>query len=71
MLFRSQNEILVKHAEWVQTFLPKYDALTKENVMHILEQEVGSVFVNVLEDAGVFKCTEEGRRAFRKFISEL
>ena len=66
-----QNEILVKHAEWVQTFLPKYDALTKENVMHILEQEVGSVFVNVLEDAGVFKCTEEGRRAFRKFISEL
>ena len=66
-----QNETLVKHAEWVETFLPKYDAITKENVMHILEQEVGRVFVHVLEDAGVFKCTEEGRAAFKKFISEL
>ena len=66
-----QNEVLAKHAEWVQSFLPKYEKITAENVMHILEQEVGSVFVHVLEDAGVFKCTEEGRRAFAKFIAEL
>lgn len=42
--------------------------ITTENVMDILEKEIGIVFTHVLEDAGVFKCTEEGRKAFRKFI---
>ena len=44
---------------------------TEENVMDILKEEVGIVFTHVLEDAGVFKCTEEGRSAFRKFIAVL
>ena len=39
--------------------------------MHILEQEVGKVFCQVLEDAGVYKCTEEGLKAFRRFIDTL
>lgn len=67
----SSNEKIEKHAQWVETFKEKYDAITKENVMGILEKEVGIVFTNVLEDAGVFKCTEEGRKAFRRFIHTL
>ena len=39
--------------------------------MGILEQEIGKVFVGVLEDAGVFKCTAEGREAFRRFVDSL
>ena len=39
--------------------------------MDILQEEVGQVFVRVLEDAGVYKCTEEGRKAFAKFIETL
>ena len=39
--------------------------------MHILEQEVGKVFCQVLEDAGVYKYTDEGLEAFRRFISVL
>ena len=65
------NEEIEKHADWVETFIGKYDAITEENVMSILEKEVGIVFTHVLEDAGVFKCTEEGREHFRKFISIL
>lgn len=65
------NEKIEKHAQWVDEFVKKYDVITAENVMGILEQEVGSVFVSVLEDAGVFKCTEEGREAFRRFIATL
>ena len=42
-----------------------------ENVMDILKEEVGKVFVGVLEDAGVYKCTEEGRSAFAKFMETL
>lgn len=65
------NEELVKHADWVDGFLPKYDSITKENVMDILKEEVGIVFTHVLEDAGVYKCTEEGRKSFMKFIETL
>ena len=65
------NEKIEKHADWVDTFIGKYDAITSENVMAILEKEVGIVFTHVLEDAGVFKCTPEGREAFKRFIATL
>ena len=65
------HEQIEKHADWVDRFLPQYDAITAETVMGILEQEVGKVFVSVLEDAGVFKCTPEGREAFERFINTL
>ena len=60
-----------KHAAWVQEFLPKYDNINAENITEILQKEVGIVFTHVLEDAGVYKCTEEGRDAFMRFISIL
>ena len=65
------NEKIVKHADWTDSFLPKYDSITKDNVMDILKEETGIVFTHVLEDAGVYKCTEEGRRAFMRFIETL
>jgi UDPglucose--hexose-1-phosphate uridylyltransferase len=55
----------------VEAFLPKYGKLTEENVMEILQNEVGNTFVHVLEDAGVYKCTEQGREAFQRFIDTL
>lgn len=67
----ASNEALAKHADWVAGFLPKYDSITEENADSILRQEIGHVFVKVLEDAGVYKCTEEGRAAFLKFIGTL
>ena len=65
------NEQIAKHADWVDEFLPSYADINEENIMHILEQEVGKVFCQVLEDAGVYKCTEEGLKAFRRFIDTL
>lgn len=65
------DERIEKHADWVSEFRGNYGTFTEENVMGILEQEVGKVFVSVLEDAGVYKCTEEGREAFRRFIAIL
>ncbi len=65
------DEELSKHADWVEEFLPKYDSVTEENLEGILEQEVGLVFEQVLEDAGVYKCTPEGREAFERFIKTL
>lgn len=65
------NEMIEKHADWADGFIGKHDTITAENVMGILEQEIGEVFVTVLEDAGVFKCTTEGREAFKRFVSVL
>ena len=67
----SSNEKIEKHADWVAEFLPKYEHLDKENIQDVLRKEVGNVFVHVLEDAGVYKCTPEGRTAFMKFIDRL
>ena len=65
------DEELAKHADWVEEFLPKYTDITKENIMDILHEEIGQVFNQVLEDAGVYKQTEEGRAAFERFIGSL
>lgn len=67
----AENEMLEKHADWVKEFLPKYRDINEKNVMDILQEEVGQVFVKVLEDAGVYKCTPEGRAAFKKFLATL
>ncbi|MBR3606959.1 MAG: UDP-glucose--hexose-1-phosphate uridylyltransferase [Lachnospiraceae bacterium] len=66
-----KRESLEKHADWVEEFLPKYDAYTEENIMDILREEIGIVFSKVLEDAGVYKRNEEGQKAFLRFISSL
>lgn len=65
------NEVLEKHADWAYEFLPKYEKITEENVMEILQEEIGQVFAQVLADAGVYKLTEEGEAAFGRFLKAL
>lgn len=60
-----------KHFEWVNEWISNYATINEENVMDILKKETGNVFVKVLEDSGVYKCTPEGREAFKRFIKKL
>ena len=62
---------LAKHADWVNEFMPKYDKIDESNIDSIIETEIGLVFMEVLEDAGVYKRTPEGQAAFDRFIQEL
>ena len=66
-----ENETLEKHADWVDEFLPNYTDITADNIMGILQDEIGKVFVQVLEDAGVYKCTPDGVDAFMRFVNTL
>lgn len=67
-----KNEVLEKHADWVDEFMPKYEGkVTKENVMGIIQNEVGIVFGKVLEHAGVYKRDAKGQEAFERFIKTL
>ncbi|MBP3304680.1 MAG: galactose-1-phosphate uridylyltransferase, partial [Oscillospiraceae bacterium] len=64
------DAVLAKHADWVDALKGQY-VFTAENTMDILLQETGKVFAAVLEDAGVYKNTPEGRKAFCKFVEAV
>ena len=64
------DETLGKHAPWVEELKKRY-TFTEENAMDILMQETGKVFAGVLEDAGVYKNTPEGRAAFLRFVEKV
>lgn len=66
-----EDEILEKHADWVEEFLPKYEDVNAENIHGIIQKEIGLVFMQVLEDAGVYKRTKEGQDGFDRFIERL
>ena len=66
-----KDEMLEKHADWVDEFLPKYNDVNKDNIMDILQKEIGYVFMKVLEDSGVYKRTAEGQAAFDRFVAGL
>lgn len=51
--------------------MPKYGKIDADNIDGIIEKEIGLVFMEVLEDAGVYKRTEEGQKAFDRFIGSL
>lgn len=67
----AENERISAHKAWVDEILANRGALNLENIDSVLEEEVGKVFCGVLEDAGVFKRTEDGRKYFDKFIATL
>lgn len=62
---------LEKHADWVEEFSAKYDKLDTSNIDQVIEKEIGLVFMQVLEDGGVFKRTPQGQEAFDRFIQSL
>ena len=66
----SADEVLCKHAHWVEELKKAY-TFTPENALDILLQETGKVFAAVLEDAGVYKNTPEGKAAFLKFVEAV
>ena len=64
------DETLEKHADWAEELKKRY-SFTRDNALEILKKEVGLVFAQVLEHAGVYKCTPEGRAAFMRFIETV
>ena len=70
----SKDEVLGKHADWANELKEKYGGFSEkseEEVIEIIKKETGIVFSKVLEHAGVYKCNEQGLKAFEKFIAIL
>ena len=66
----ASDETLGKHASWLEELKETY-TFTEENALDIILQETGKVFAAVLEDAGVYKNTPEGKAAFLKFVDSI
>ncbi len=66
-----EDEVLAKHADWADEIRAKYPDFNEANAEDIIKDEIGLVFSEVLEDAGVYKKTEEGRDAFLRFVDHV
>ena len=64
------DEVLGKHAAWVEELKKQY-TFTEDNALDIILKETGKVFTEVLEDAGVYKNTPEGKAAFLRFVNAV
>ena len=67
----ASTETLASHKEWAENFMKKYEEINKDNITDIIREEIGLVFSEVLENAGVYKCDETGREAFMIFIASV
>ena len=61
---------LEKHTAWLEGIKARR-SVNADNALDVLMEETGRVFAAVLEDAGVYKCTPEGRTAFMRFIDHV
>ena len=60
------------HQEWADELKKSNPDLTdKEQALEIVQESVGKIFARVLEDAGVYKQTEEGQAAFMRFVEQV
>ena len=65
------DENLEKHADWFENIKKERKDLTNATVRSILREEIGNVFSKVLEDAGVYKFTSEGKKHFLRFVETV
>lgn len=67
-----KNELMEYHLPWANDMKERYGReITPGSVEEILKREVGLKFLQVLEDAGVFKRDKSGQEAFQRFILSL
>lgn len=67
-----KEHVLYKHRDWMEELLSKYgNALTDGCADEIIRLEIGKKFETCLEQTGVFKQTEEGLKAFDKFMKGI
>ncbi len=64
------DPVTEKHAAWVENFINECN-ITSDNVDDVLRMQVGKTFKKVLEHAGVYKRTPQGKAAFMRFIQSV
>ncbi|MBR4514783.1 MAG: UDP-glucose--hexose-1-phosphate uridylyltransferase [Lachnospiraceae bacterium] len=65
------NEKTAAHADWAEGWRKNHADINAGNIHDIVRNEIGMVFAKVLECAGVYKCTDDGRAAFKRFTDSI
>ena len=64
------DPLTAAHADWAEGFAPNY-TITADNALDVVYHETGLVFAKVLEHAGVYARTPEGKEAFLRFLEQV
>ena len=71
-LVREDVSVADYHQEWADELKENHpDLRDKVQALEIVQESVGNIFARVLEDAGVYKQTEEGQAAFMRFVEQV
>ncbi|MGM1046698.1 MAG: UDP-glucose--hexose-1-phosphate uridylyltransferase [Bacillota bacterium] len=66
---QSEGHALAIHRDWIEQLKERTGAtITKGEAVDLIRSEVGGIFTTILEQAGVYKHTAEGREAFCRFL---
>ncbi len=66
------REGMEKHINWIGKIVENHGKnLNKEEAEKILEAETAKKYAQVLEDAGVYKNTENGHKGFERFLESM
>ncbi len=69
-LLGKRDQVADIHQTWADNLKATHSGISETNVREIIEAGVGEVFLEVLNNAGVFKTDEEGQAAFVRFIEK-
>ena len=71
-LVGEEVSVAAYHQKWADQLKVQHSDLTdKEKALEIVKDSVGAIFARVLEDAGVYKQTEQGQAAFMRFVNQV
>lgn len=69
---QSEGDALRVHLDWIEQLKERTNNnISKDDAMDLIRSEVGTIFTTILEQAGVYKHTEDGREAFCRFLTSM
>ena len=70
-LLGETDQVAAMHQDWAEQLKAEHLEVTAETAEAVVRQSVADIFARVLEDAGVYKTTPEGRAAFKRFLDQV
>ncbi|HFI0716580.1 TPA: UDP-glucose--hexose-1-phosphate uridylyltransferase [Streptococcus suis] len=67
-LLGQASQVAAYHQPWADRLKAEHPVVTEETAEEVIRDSVGQIFARVLEDAGVYKRTQEGQAAFMRFV---
>ncbi|MBR3789785.1 MAG: galactose-1-phosphate uridylyltransferase, partial [Clostridia bacterium] len=65
-----EKESIAKHADWAEKYILSHN-VTEENCDEIVRNAIGTTFIQILEQCGVFERNEVGKKQFMRFVEAV